>query len=136
MVAFGALVSLVLAVTVAPNNPDALSYHLSRAAYWAQEGSVFHFHGATARQAAFPPNAEILLSWVITLSRGDALVQLVQFTFYCLAMVAVYEGARLLRFGPRSRLRGRDPFGCLPQALLQASSAQNDLATTVAIGIR
>jgi len=133
-VGFAALVSLILAVVVAPNNPDALSYHLSRAAYWAQEGSVFHFRGASVRQAAFPPNAEILLSWLIGLTRSDALVQLVQFAFYGLALAGVYEGARLLRFDGRAALVAALAFGCLPQVLLQASSAQNDLATAVAVG--
>jgi len=133
LVAISLAVSLLLAIAVAPNNPDALSYHLSRAAYWAQEGSVLHFHGASPRQGFSPPNGEIPIAWLIVLTDRDVFVQLVQYLASVLSMIGVYEGARLLRFGHAPSLLAALLFGCLPQAVLQASSAQNDLTTTVAI---
>lgn len=126
-------VNLVLAVTVAPNTPASLSYHLSRAAYWVQEGSVFHFHGAEASQAAMPPNGEIALAWLLALGDRDTLVQLVQYLAYLVVIAGVYEGARLLRFEPRMALFAALLFGAMPQPLLQASSTQNDLVAAAAL---
>ena len=45
------------AIEVLSNNWDSMAYHLSRAAYWLQEGSLAHYSGASVRQIANPPNA-------------------------------------------------------------------------------
>lgn len=133
LVGAGAAINLVLVLFVAPNNATGFAYHLSRAAYWAQEGSVFHFEGASVRQAAFPPNVELLMSWLITVSGRDVLVQGVQLLSYGLTAAAVYEGARLLRYDGRASLLAALLFALLPQPLLQASTAQNDLGAAFPI---
>lgn len=126
-------VSLVLAVVVAPNNADSMVYHLSRAAYWAQEQSVFHFHGAGARQASMPPGAEILLSWSIVLAEGDRLTQVVQWLCYLLVTLGVHELTRLLGFGRGPAVLAALVAAALPQTVLQSSTTQNDLAVTATL---
>jgi len=132
-VAVAALLSLVVAVGAVPNNPDSMVYHLSRAAYWVQEQSIFHFRGAGARQAAMPPNGEILMAWQMALTSSDRLTQAVQWSAYVLCGLGVYELGRLLRFGVPAAAFAAVIFLAMPQPFLQSSSTQNDLIVAFAL---
>src|SRR5581483_302230 len=63
---------LVLAVTVPPNNGDALGYHLPKAAAWAQHGGVYWIPDApTVRINAFQPLAEQQILFLLVAAGGS-----------------------------------------------------------------
>src|SRR6266511_1618888 len=70
---------LVLATTTVPNNWDALTYHLSRAAAWYQQGSLGWLDAHTLRENIFPPNAEIEALFTMVFTHGDRLTALPQY---------------------------------------------------------
>jgi hypothetical protein len=121
------LLELVLAVGIAPNTWDSMTYHLTRAAYWIQHGSVAQFGGATDRQAAFPINGELLQGWLMMFSHGDRLVQLVQWVAQLGVVAFVVAAARDLRFSTREGLWAAAAVVAMPAFVAQASSSQNDL---------
>lgn len=124
------LLELVLALAVAPNNFDSMTYHLSRAAYWLQFHTIEQFPEATARQGTFPPNAEILSAWTMMLTKGDRFAQLVQWAAMLGTAGSVYCWARMLAWGRQAALFAALVFAMVPLVVLQASSTQNDLVVT------
>jgi hypothetical protein len=123
-------VQFYVAIAVAPNNWDSMTYHLSRAAYWLQYGAVGAFPGGTLRQTASAPNGEILQAWTMAITGTDRFAALVQWA--CLVGIAacIYAAARLLRFTPAAALFAACLFVILPQPIMQATSTQNDLIVT------
>jgi hypothetical protein len=119
-----------MAIAIAPNNFDAMTYHLPRAAYWLQNNSALHWQGGTVQQLGDPPNAEMLQAWTMALSGTDRFVQLVQWLSLVGIALAIFSLARLIDFQPRAAAFAAALFVVLPQPLLQAASAQNDLVVT------
>src|SRR4051794_23592514 len=124
-------VQFVVALLVAPNNWDSMTYHLSRAAYWLQHDSARHFAGGTLRQVANAPNAELLQAWTMSMTGTDRYVELVQWSALAGLAVAIYAGARLLRFGRGPAVFAGALFVLLPEPLMQATTTQNDLVVAL-----
>ena len=120
-------VTAFLAVAVAPNTWDSMTYHLARIGYWLQFDSALHFDNGTGRQLAQPPNGEYLQAWTILLSGTDRLAALVQWLALVGLAVATCLGARFLGFSRPAALFAGALFVLLPQPTLQASTTQNDL---------
>ncbi len=135
-------VELVLAVAVAPNNWDSMTYHLARVAYWLQEQSVLHFSGGTGRQLAQPPNGEFLQGWTLAVTDTDRFAPVIQWIALVGLLPAIAGIARLLGFSWPASAFAAALFALLPQPVLQATSTQNDLiaaffaAATVLLGWR
>jgi len=123
-------VEAVLAVGVAPNNFDSMTYHLSRAAYWLQYESVMQFEGGSSWQLQYGPNAEILQAWTMLFTNGDRFAQLVQWLALIGTGCVIYAGARFLRFSRPASLLAGAVFVTFPLPVLEASSTQNDLVAT------
>jgi hypothetical protein len=131
---FAAVIALVVLALqlyvlakVAPSNWDSMTYHLSRAAYWLQHGSVGHYDGATVRQMASAPNAEILVAWTMLLPGSDKWVEIVQWISLVGLMATIFSGARLLGASAGAGVLAATVFLLLPQTLLQSTTTQNDL---------
>lgn len=131
LAALAMTVQFVVAVAVAPNNWDSMTYHLSRAAYWLQHDSARHFAGGTLRQVANAPNAELLQAWTMSLAGTDRYVELIQWAALLGLAVAIYAGARVLRFGRGPAVFAGALFVLLPEALMQATTTQNDLVVAL-----
>jgi hypothetical protein len=126
--AVGALgLQAVIAVAVAPNNWDSMTYHLSRVAYWLQNDSALHYEAATIRQLASAPNGELLQAWTVLMSGTDRLANLVQWGALCGLGVSLYATARSLGHPPDRAAFAGALFVVLPQPIMQATSTQNDL---------
>jgi hypothetical protein len=125
--ALALIVQLVIGLLVAPNNWDAMAYHLSRAAYWLQFHSAGSFEAGSARQLGAPPNGEMLQAWTMALAGPDRFTQLVQWVALAGLVVAVFAGARLLGFSRCEGALAASLFATLPLPIMQAASAQNDL---------
>src|SRR5262249_51415630 len=129
-VAVAAAIGYVAALIVgtAPNDYDALWYHLARAAFWKQQHAVAYIAGANdARLNGFPPNAEILDAFTMILGKTERFVGFVQLSALLAAMVAVAGIARRIGLTVPHALFGALLFGTLPVVILQSATALNDL---------
>jgi Dolichyl-phosphate-mannose-protein mannosyltransferase len=117
-----------LIVGTAPNDYDALWYHLARGAFWKQQHAIAYIPRANdARLNSFPPNAEIADSFTMILGRTERFVGFVQLSALMAATVAVGGIARRIGLSVRQALFGAFLFASLPDVVLQSSTALNDL---------
>ena len=124
----------VMAVTVAPNNWDSLSYHLSRAAYWLQFHKIGYFPGGTRFQLPPPPAAEILDAWTLSLSHGDHFAALVQWAALLGIGAVVFSGGRMLGFRVYEAAFAALLVVAMPLMLMEATTTQNDLVVAFFVG--
>ncbi len=111
-----------------PNNWDSMTYHLPRILHWIQNESVANYPTHIERQLYQPLFSEYLILHTILLFKGDLFSNSVQFLFLALTTLAVL--AVLQEFVAKTKNVIFIVFIlCLtiPEALLQASSTQNDL---------
>src|SRR6266508_2958549 len=125
---------LVLATTTVPNNWDALTYHLSRAAAWYQQGSLGWLDAHTLRENIFPPNAEIEALFTMVFTHGDRLTALPQYVAELALLVAIFGIARRLGFGRADAVFASLLFATLSEVVLQATRADTAL-TGLALGL-
>jgi hypothetical protein len=120
-------ISGVMAILSPPNNPDSLSYHLSRQIYWLQQGSLDHFHTPNDRQIMMPPLSEVIGLHFMILAQGDFWANCPQWFSYVLAAVAASLLARELGASLRGRMFSAFLVVTIPNAFHQASNSKNDL---------
>jgi Glycosyltransferase family 87 len=119
---------LLLALTVPPNNWDSLTYHLARAASWAQQGGIHWIPNApTDRMNEFQPLAEQQILFFFVATGGGGLFALPQFLAELAILVAVYGSARRLGYGPRPAACASLLTATFTLFAVEAMTAQNDL---------
>ena len=116
-----------LIVATPPNNFDSLTYHLTRAVAWLQQGHIGYFDATTARANAFPPNAEIGILWTLALLGRDTLAALPQLLAELAILVAVHGLARRIGFPRPAALFAALLTATLSEFALQSVTTQNDL---------
>jgi hypothetical protein len=134
LAAIAILVQGYIGFAIAPSNWDSMTYHLSRAAYWLQYDSIAQYPGATLRQAASGPDGEVLQALTMMMSGTDRWVASVQWLALIGTAIAVFSGARLLRFDRGPSAFAACLFVLLPQPLMQSTTTQNDLIETFFVG--
>ncbi len=129
LVVFGAVACFLLwlGATSAPNSPDAMNYHLTRAAAWASNRSVDNYPTYSLRQLYYGRLDEYFLTQVLLLDGTDRFVFVPQWVAYVSSVVMVTGLARLLGGRRSAALWGFLLAACLPLGILQATSALNDL---------
>jgi hypothetical protein len=121
---------LVLAVTVPPNNGDALMYHLPRAAMWAQHAGIYWVpYAPNVEINAYQPLAELQIFFLFVAAGSGALLALPQFVAELAVLVAAYGGARRLGFDVRASVCASCLLATFSVMALEATTAQNDLVT-------
>ena len=115
------------ALLAAPNTFDSMTYHMSRVAHWAHQGSVAPYPTHIVRQITAPPLAEFAILQLQLLSGSDRLANLVQFFALCGCVLNVTLISARLGAGPRGQVLAAVACVTLPMAILQGSSTQNDL---------
>lgn len=122
-----ALVLAVVAIVAAPNTADSMIYHLARVANWIQNQNINPYPTRVVLQLDQPPWNSYAYLHLMLLSGGDFYVGLVQWS--CLSLNAI--GVSLIAESLGANLTGQWLASVLcmtlPMALLQASTAQNDL---------
>ena len=130
MMAGSAVVLLLIGLTAlaaAPNTWDSMTYHMSRVAHWAHQGSLDPYPTHIVRQLTAPPLAEFAILQLQVLSGSDRLANLVQFAALCGCVVNATLIAARLGAGARGQVLAAVACVTLPMAVLQGSSTQNDL---------
>lgn len=120
-------VTCVIALFAAPNNYDAMTYHLPRVMHWIQNASVAHYPTANARQLFNSPLAEFFIAHFQILAGNDRFSAFPQWLAFAGSVIGVSEIARQLGANRRGQLVAAALCAALPMAILQSTSAQNDL---------
>ena len=115
----------VTALASWPSSWDGMTYHLARAAHWAQDRSLAHYPTGIIRQLYNPPWAELAMLHVQLLSGQERAVNFVQWLSMLGSVVGVSLVARQLGAGPRGQLIAAAFAATLPMGILQAASTQN-----------
>ena len=125
---------LALALFTPPTEYDVLTYHLTRAVLWIQQGSIGPIPGVTdTRINDFPPNAELAQGMTVLLSRSLRWVGLVQMAALGVSVVAVYGIASRIGTERRHAAFGALVFATLPVVAMQAPTALNDLVVAALV---
>jgi len=131
----------ITAYTYAPNNYDALTYHLPRVLHWVQQASSGPFATNTERQVQYPPGAEYVVTQLHFVLPDDSLANHVEWAGMLLAALAVTEIARRLGACGVAQLGAALLAMALPIGIAEAATTQNDfvfagwLAVFVAFGL-
>jgi hypothetical protein len=127
---------LVLALTVPANNWDSLTYHLARAASWAQHhGMQWIANAPTDRMNEFQPLAEQELLFLLVACGSGTLYALPQYLAELAILVAVYGSARRLGFGVRGSVGSACLLATFTLVTLEATTAQNDLVAASLVAV-
>jgi glycosyl transferase family 87 len=119
---------LLLVVAAPPNNWDSLTYHLARAALWAQHGGVYWVPNApTDRINEFQPLADQEVFYLFVATGKSSLFALPQFVALLATIAAIYATARRLGYGLRPAACAALLFGTFTIVALEATTSQNDL---------
>ncbi|MEO0758635.1 MAG: glycosyltransferase family 39 protein [Cyanobacteria bacterium J06648_16] len=121
-----AAVTLVTAAASVPNNPDSMSYHMSRVNYWIQHGSVLHYPTHTLQQLYQNPWAEITIAHFQLLAGSDFFAQWVQWFCMIGSLLGVSLIAQRLGANHKGQLLSAIICATLPMGILQSVSTQND----------
>jgi hypothetical protein len=103
---------------------------MARIIHWIQDGNLGYFQVAYLPQLFNPPGAEILLMHNFLLVGGDQLVNLVQWTFMVASLVVVSLIAKGLGAGHAGQWLAAVFLLTLPIGILEATSTQNDYASS------
>ena len=135
VVSAGLAYSAALALFTPPNEWDAMTYHLARAAFWMQQQAVAYVpESPVVMINAYPPNAEIGALFTMLLSGGDRYVGLVQHVALLATAIATFGISRRVGFDRRAALFGALVLLTTPVVVLQDSTALNDLVVASVLG--
>lgn len=125
------LVTLVIAVSFAPNNYDSLAYHLPRMMSWLQNSSVEYFATNNSHQLDIPPLAEYFALIVLGVTGSDAGLNLIQFFAFAWIVIAAAVIVRKIVSTPQAVAVALIMVISSQTILLEASTTQVDLVSSL-----
>mgnify|MGYP000409812204 CR=1 FL=1 len=130
----GSILGLILlqGLIYPPNNWDSMTYHLPRITNWLSHGSLDHYATHIVRQLYQPPFSEFVLMHVQVLNGSDLFMNAVQFTFLLSCILVILLLIEELDIASNHRVKYIAVILALtiPEAILQASSTQNDIVVS------
>jgi len=108
-------------------NKDALSYHLPRAYYWLQQGSLHYLPIDDFRWTEFPPNSSIILMWMMAAGVGYQWMHLPQVVGAVMIAIGVYRLTILCRGSRFAAASGAVICLGFPAVIYQMGTSGNDL---------
>ncbi|MBE9013958.1 glycosyltransferase family 39 protein, partial [Pseudanabaenaceae cyanobacterium LEGE 13415] len=125
-----AFISLVTCLISPPTNYDSLTYHLTRVVRWIQNRSLEYTPTHNLRQIFFAPGASYLVTHLQLLARGDYFANCVQWVAYVGCIVGVSLITKQVA-GDRSQSVSALICATIPMAIMQSTTTQNDLVTSL-----
>lgn len=122
----GVLPLLYLTLKAAPNNYDGMTYHMSRVMHWMQNGHVFHYPTAIARQLYHNPLAEYLILQPQLLGEHDYFANAIQFGAMLGSLAVISLLARQFGLDAKGQMLAVLLAFSVPMGILQSTSVQND----------
>ncbi|HEY9747127.1 MAG TPA: glycosyltransferase family 39 protein [Allocoleopsis sp.] len=121
-------ITLATALIAAPNNWDAMAYHLPRVMHWLQNQTVAHYSTNNLRQISLSPGAGYLVAQLQILAGSDCFANCIQWLAFLGSTLAISLVTEKLS-------RGTEWFSMLlcismPMAIMQATTPQTDLLLT------
>lgn len=113
-----------------PTNWDSMTYHLPRIVHWINHGSLDYYPTHIVRQLYQPPFAEYAILQTIALNQSDLFAFLIQFVFYILVVATIIEITCYFSNKENVRWIAGILALFLPEAILQATSTQNDIVVS------
>ena len=126
-VVFVLIGALACAVLAPPNNYDSMTYHNARVMEWLDHHSVAHYFTTIDRQLRMPPLASFFKLHLYALLGNDGLFNLVQWSFLVASIVQIAAVVWMVTASSAAAIFAMLFAATVPQAVLQASSTQNDL---------
>ncbi len=114
----------------APNNWDSQTYHLARIIHWFNQGNVTYYPTHIVRQLYQPPFAEYLIMHSMALTKGDSFAFSIQWYFYIFSALSVMQITQYFSQKHIIILLAGILALFIPEAVLQATSTQNDIVNT------
>jgi hypothetical protein len=130
-VSFILIVTFLIAICAPPNNYDSMTYHMPRVVHWIQQKSVEFYPTSIPRQNHSMPMAEYMILHLQILTQSDKYANLIQWSGFLILIVAVTDSARNLKISRSGQFAAGLFAATLPMAILQSSSTQNDIITSV-----
>jgi 4-amino-4-deoxy-L-arabinose transferase-like glycosyltransferase len=128
------ILNFVVLVSTAPHNVDSMYYHLTRMAYYLQQGHLGYYDATYWAQVVHPKNSTILQIYAYLVSgRNENLTQLIQFIAYWVAIVVVCGIAKRIGFRRPAALFAALIFALLIQCVMQSNTTQNDMLVALYI---
>ncbi len=124
------LLLLVQGLAYPSNSTDTLRYHLPRVVAWIGQGSVDHYPSHNYSQIYMPPFAEYMVMNVNILHAGDRYCNTVEWLFLTACAVSATRLTDLLLIGRRDSGAAHLLSVCLPVAVLQSTTANNDIVVS------
>ena len=120
-------ITLFLAIYIAPNNTDALGYHIARVMFWAQNHNLYHFPTQFSPQLYYNVLSEYFFLQTYLLTGEDYFFNSVHWFAGLISLISVSQFIRIC--GANKRLQGLTIIltATIPLFILQSSSSQNDL---------
>lgn len=120
----------VTALSTAPNTYDVMAYHMPRVMVWLQDRSLAFFPTHMANMNFMPPGNELIQLNFAILGQDDQLANCVQWFAWIGALAAVSLALKLLGSGRPGQWLGLFLAATLPQGVLVATGAKNDVTLT------
>ena len=124
------LLIIIQGISYPPNNWDSMTYHLARISHWILNNSVENYPTNITRQIYSPPFSEYTIAQTSILENSDVFNNIVQLLYHLSACIVVVEILKLFTNNKNIHFFAFCLSITLPEAVLQASSTQNDLVHT------
>jgi hypothetical protein len=129
------LINLVTAIGSAPSCWDALTYRLARVGYYLQHGTLDDYHANYWAQEQHGRLSALLFAGTLVLSGlSDRLIGLWQLAAWIVVMLEGYQLSRILGASAGGGRVAGASIGLFTIALMESTTAQNDLLITAFLG--
>lgn len=119
------LTTFILAIKVAPNNIDAMSYQLTRILYWMQNESISFYPTNISWQINNGQLASFFNLNFYLLSKGDYLTNSLQWIFFIGSIMGVSLMTKELGINTKGQVMSAFICSTIPMAILQASATHD-----------